>query len=384
MNKAAFVSPTSSSQKTVVVGMSGGVDSSVTAALLKAQGYNVIGMFMKNWEELSDDETCSSAQDYEDVVKVCSKLCIPYYAINFAQEYKDLVFAHFLQELEKGNTPNPDILCNRYIKFTCLLDTALSLGADFLATGHYAQNIQDDSGSHLLKGKDPGKDQTYFLYTLNQEILSKVLFPVGSYPKSRVREIAKELGLATAEKKDSTGICFIGKRNFRQFLNQHLAYQPGDYEKLDGTKIGNHLGVAYYTIGQRRGTNIGGKGQAWFVVGKDVARGVVFVEQGARHPALFADELTAVDAFWVKKEPPKTPYACRAKIRYRQPDQPCTIVSNIDGTLHVQFDVPQRAITAQQSIVFYQGDECLGGAIIQSRGPSYYEMKKAVPAEVTS
>lgn len=362
--------------KTIVVGMSGGVDSSVTALLLKEQGYNVIGMFMKNWEE-EIDGVCPATEDFKDVVKVASMLGIPYYPINFSKEYKEQVFADFLQELKKGNTPNPDILCNREIKFKLLLETALNLGADGLATGHYAQNIFSD-GSHLLsKSLDLAKDQTYFIYTLNQEIMSKVLFPIGNMPKGQVRQIAKEHQLAVAEKKDSTGICFIGERNFRQFLSQHLGYKPGTFRTLDGKVVGKHQGIAYYTIGQRRGLAIGGAGDAWFAVGKDVEENIVWVVQGAMHPALFADELTAHTASWVAGKPPgPLPFDCHAKIRYRQEDQPCVIEKITDGTLHVRFKVPQRAITSQQSIVFYKDSVCLGGAIIDKPGPTYYELNK--------
>ncbi|MBS0634417.1 MAG: tRNA 2-thiouridine(34) synthase MnmA [Verrucomicrobia bacterium] len=361
--------------KTVVVGMSGGVDSAVSALLLKEQGYSVIGMFMKNWEE-EIDGVCPATEDFADVVRVATKLDIPYYPINFSKEYKEQVFADFLLELQKGNTPNPDILCNREIKFKLLLETAMKLGADSLATGHYAQNIFSDSQYKLTKGADLTKDQTYFIYTLNQEIMSKVLFPIGHMAKTEVRKIAKAHDLAVAEKKDSTGICFIGERNFRQFLSQHLGYKPGTFRTLDGKVVGHHQGVAYYTIGQRRGLAIGGAGDAWFAVGKDVEENIVWVVQGAMHPALFADELTAHTASWVGDIPGPFPYHCSAKIRYRQEDQPCVIEKIENGVLHVRFNVPQRAITPQQSIVFYKDSTCLGGAIIAKSGPTYYEMQK--------
>lgn len=375
MNSAAS-HPNLSPGATIVVGMSGGVDSSVTALLLKEQGYNVIGMFMKNWEE-EIDGVCPATEDYEDVVKVASKLGIPYYPINFAKEYKEQVFADFLTELQKGNTPNPDILCNREIKFKLLLETAEKLGASGLATGHYAQNIYKDGQYHLTKSVDTQKDQTYFIYTLNQSILAKVLFPIGMLPKGVVRQIAKEHGLAVAEKKDSTGICFIGERNFREFLSKYIGYKPGVFKTLDGKTVGKHQGAAYYTIGQRKGLAIGGAGDAWFVVGKSIDDNIVWVVQGSEHPALFADELTAHTASWVHgMAPSDLPYRCKAKIRYRQEDQDCVIESIQDGRLFVRFDKPQRAITPQQSIVFYINDTCLGGAIIEKSGPSYHQMQK--------
>ena len=348
---------------TIAVAMSGGVDSSVTAALLKEQGYNVIGMFMKNWEETIDG-VCTTEQDATDVARVAHALEIPYYTVNFAENYRTEVFDLFLEELQKGNTPNPDILCNREIKFKLLLESAIQLGADFLATGHYAQNSYKENYFTLLKGNDLDKDQSYFIYTLNQDVLSKVLFPIGHMKKKEVRHIAQQLGLATATKKDSTGLCFIGERNFRKFIHGYLGYTPGAFKRLDGTEVGTHHGVAYYTIGQRRGLAIGGKGEAWFVVGKDVPNNVVFVEQGANHPALFASMLVASAASWVK-EAPKLP-CCRAKIRYRQTDQDCVIERIEEGKIYVRFPQPQRAITPQQSIVFYNGMECLGGAIIES------------------
>jgi tRNA-uridine 2-sulfurtransferase len=365
--------------KTIVVGMSGGVDSSVTALLLKEMGYTVIGMFMKNWEE-EINGVCSSAHDFEDVARVADQIGIPYYAINFAKEYKEQVFAHFLSELEKGHTPNPDILCNREIKFKLLLDACKKMGAEGLATGHYAQNCFTNGIFSLCNSIDVSKDQTYFLYTLNQEILKQVLFPLGGLLKSEVRARARAAGLPVAEKKDSTGICFIGNRDFRAFLQQHLAFRPGQFRTLDGRKIGTHQGVAYYTIGQRRGLAIGGPGDAWFVVGKNVEENIVFIEQGSTHPALYADQLVASSASWVSGIPPfPLPFQLEAKIRYRQPNQPCTI-EKIDGDkLYVSFPIPQRAITIQQSIVFYHEGRCLGGAVIDQVGPSYHDMQKPLP-----
>ncbi len=350
--------------KTVVVGMSGGVDSSVTALLLKQQGCRVIGMFMKNWEEKDDSGTCRSTRDYEDVVKVCEQLDIPYYSVNFVKEYQELVFAHFLEELKAGYTPNPDILCNREIKFKVFLEKALSLGADYLATGHYCMRI-DDAPPKLLKGRDPGKDQSYFLYTLQAKALEKVLFPIGHLEKKEVRALAKEHNLATSEKKDSTGICFIGKRDFKEFTGQYLGYNPGHFENLKGESVGKHDGIAFYTIGQRKGLGIGGPGEAWFVIGKDTLRNVVIVEQGEDHPSLYTGELIATDLSWVAGHPPSPlPFACAAKVRYRQPEQPCIIEKIEVERAHVRFLSPQRAVTPRQSIVFYQGDVCLGGGMI--------------------
>ncbi len=368
------------SQQTVVVGMSGGVDSSVSALLLKEQGYRVIGLFMKNWEEQDEQGVCRSAYDYEDVRRVCEQIDIPYYAVNFVEEYRNQVFSQFIEDFKKGLTPNPDILCNREIKFKVFLDKVIELGADFLATGHYCQNIQNGNDHFLLKGVDAQKDQTYFLYTINRTILKKVLFPVGGLEKSEVRHIARQYDLATSEKKDSTGICFIGERHFRTFLSQYVAMQPGNFETLQGKIVGKHSGAAYYTLGQRKGLGIGGAGDAWFVVGKDMNRGVVFVEQGADHPALYCDELFATELSWVAEKPPALPFACKSKVRYRQADQPCVIEKIEGGRAWVTFSQPQRAVTAGQSIVFYDGSICLGGGVIQQAGPSYYDLKKSLPA----
>ena len=360
-------------KKTVVVGMSGGVDSSVSALLLKEQGFHVIGLFMKNWDEKKTDGTCSATKDFEDVVKVCETLDIPYYSVNFIQEYWDFVFTQFLGELKKGFTPNPDILCNREIKFHLFFKKAMQIGADFLATGHYAQIISNPSPT-LVKGLDPGKDQTYFLYTLKENILHKVLFPIGHLHKKEVRALALKHNLATAEKKDSTGICFIGKRDFKEFISNYIPYQPGPFLTLDGKKLGEHEGMAYYTIGQRKGLGIGGPGEAWFVVDKDPDFNIVYLAQGEEHPSLYAHELTATEMSWVGS-PPSFPFSCKAKIRYRQPEQECILEKIDDNTLNVRFLTPQRAITSRQSIVFYQDSHCLGGAMIQKRGPSLYELK---------
>lgn len=367
--------------KTVVVGMSGGVDSSVTAALLKEQGYRVIGLFMKNWDETDQDGVCTATQDFEDVARVCERLDVPYYSVNFVKEYWDGVFSHFLREYEAGHTPNPDILCNREIKFKVFFDKAMELGADYLATGHYCQNVAGPDGKpRLIKGSDPGKDQTYFLHAINGKVLDRVLFPVGALQKSEVREIARRYDLATQAKKDSTGICFIGERDFPQFMSRYLAAKPGDFKTLDGAKVGKHRGAAYYTPGQRKGLGLGGQGEPWFVVGKDIARNIVFVERGELHPALYADELTATEISWISGQAPgPLPYRCKAKVRYRQKDQDC-VITRIEGDrIHVRFDQPQRAITVRQSVVFYEDDVCLGGAIIDTAGPSYWERGQSLP-----
>ncbi len=360
-------------KKTVVVGMSGGVDSSVSALLLKNQGYRVIGLFMKNWEETDESGVCNSAKEYEDVARVCERLEIPYYSVNFVQEYRESVFEQFLADYRAGLTPNPDVLCNREIKFKVFLEKAFALGADFLATGHYCRL---DGRNRLLKGSDPEKDQSYFLHAVGQKSFEKVLFPVGHLTKKEVREIARQNGLATSEKKDSTGICFIGKRDFKPFLSQYIGIQPGNFETLDRQIVGSHDGTAFYTIGQRKGMGLGGEGDAWYVVGKDIPRNVVYVERGALHPALYADDLTADSFTWISEPPPSYPYRCRAKIRYRQQDQACLLHTPINGKAWIEFDEPQRAATPGQSIVFYEGDLCLGGGMIRSIGPSYYNKKK--------
>lgn len=357
-------------QKVVVVGMSGGVDSSVSALLLKQQGYRVIGLFMKNWEELGEDGRCHATQDYDDVRQVCEHLEIPYYSVNFVEEYRSRVFTQFIEEFKKGLTPNPDILCNREIKFKVFVEKAMELGADYLATGHYCRNEVRGGFHRLMKGNDINKDQSYFLYTINHSILQHVLFPIGHLKKSEVRQLARDYGLMTAEKKDSTGICFIGDHHFRSFLNRYVPLQPGFLETLEGKVVGKHTGAAYYTIGQRKGLGIGGPGEAWFVVDKDMARGVVYVEQGADHPALYHDELVAEKLSWVVEAPSSFPFVCRAKIRYRQNDELCTIRCIADDQAYVHFERPQRAVTPGQSVVFYSDQVCLGGGVICQRGRS--------------
>lgn len=348
----------------VVVGMSGGVDSSVAALLLKEQGYDVIGIFMKNWDDTDEFGVCTATEDYEDVINVCNDIGIPYYAVNFEQQYWDKVFTYFLEEYKAGRTPNPDVMCNKEIKFKAFMEHAMSLGADYLATGHYAQVIQTDEGVAMHRGKDQNKDQSYFLNQLTQEMLQKVLFPIGDMDKKDVRAKALEAGLSTATKKDSTGICFIGERNFKEFLSEYLPAQPGAMETMAGEKVGKHDGLMYYTIGQRHGLGIGGAGEPWFVIGKKLDSNVLLVEQGFHHDALYSNSLTAVDmSYTTAKELPKK-FNCTAKFRYRQPDTAVSVELQEDGTAHVYFENPVRAITPGQAVVLYDGDECLGGGTI--------------------
>ncbi|MHC8517135.1 tRNA 2-thiouridine(34) synthase MnmA [Sporosarcina sp. ITBMC105] len=356
----------SKAETRVVVGMSGGVDSSVAALLLKEQGYDVIGIFMKNWDDTDEFGVCTATEDYEDVIKVCNDIGIPYYAVNFEQQYWDKVFTYFLEEYKAGRTPNPDVMCNKEIKFKAFLDHAMSLGADFLATGHYAQVVETDNGVAMLRGKDENKDQTYFLNQLNQEQLQKVMFPIGSLDKSEVRLIAEKAGLATAKKKDSTGICFIGERNFKEFLSQYLPAQPGDMKTMDGEVVGKHDGLMYYTIGQRHGLGIGGAGDPWFVLGKDLADNALLVGQGFHNDALYSDSLTAIQiSFATARDLPDT-FSCTAKFRYRQPDTDVTVLLGENNTATVTFAQPVRAITPGQAVVFYDGEECLGGGTIDT------------------
>jgi tRNA-uridine 2-sulfurtransferase len=369
-------------KKTVVVGMSGGVDSSVSAYLLKKEGFNVIGLFMKNWEEPDNGEPCSSVEDFEDVIKICKQLDIPHYTVNFVKEYKEKVFKEFVKGYEKGLTPNPDILCNKEIKFKHFFNKAKEIGADFLATGHYAKIVLDEEKHCLHKGLDKSKDQSYFLYTLKSSILKEVLFPLGSLLKSEVRQIAREQNLTVSEKKDSTGICFIGERKFTPFLQRYIKNNPGEFRSLSGKVLGTHQGISYYTIGQRKGIGLGGEGAPWYVVDKDVPNNVVYVERGL-HPSLFSDELIAEDLTWIDETYDfSLDLQLEVKIRYRQESQKACLSKNSDGTATVTFESPQRAIAPMQSIVFYQGENCLGGGIIKSKSPSYYHLNKALPLKL--
>lgn len=348
----------------VVVGMSGGVDSSVAALLLKQQGYDVIGIFMKNWDDTDENGVCTATEDYEDVVRVCNQIGIPYYAVNFEKQYWEKVFTYFLDEYKAGRTPNPDVMCNKEIKFKAFLEHAMALGADYLATGHYARVAYRDGEYQLLRGLDANKDQTYFLNQLGQAQLSKVLFPIGELQKAQVREIAKEAGLATAGKKDSTGICFIGERNFKQFLSNYLPAQPGQMQTLDGEVKGAHDGLMYYTIGQRHGLGIGGSGEPWFVVGKNVKENILYVAQGFDNELLYSDAIVATNVNWVSGRKPSEPIACTAKFRYRQPDVPVTVEMIDETTARVSFEQRVRAVTPGQAVVFYNGEQCLGGGTI--------------------
>ncbi|MHA7878217.1 MAG: tRNA 2-thiouridine(34) synthase MnmA [Saccharospirillum sp.] len=353
----------------VIVGMSGGVDSSVTAALLLEAGYQVEGLFMKNWDEDDGTEYCTAKVDLADAQAVADRLGIVLHKANFAAEYWDNVFEHFLEEYQAGRTPNPDILCNREIKFKAFLDYALVLGADKIATGHYARTAPDGDGkTQLLKGRDPNKDQSYFLHAVGHEQLARTLFPLGEMEKSEVRALAERLNLATAKKKDSTGICFIGERRFSDFLKQYLPAQPGMIETLEGEVLGQHQGLMYYTLGQRQGLGIGGTAKheeaPWFVAGKDLKRNVLQVVQGTDNPALFTRFMSLGRQYWVSGDSPALPRRLACKHRYRQPDQACELQATQYG-ITVQFDEPQRAITPGQSAVFYDGDHCLGGAIIE-------------------
>jgi tRNA-specific 2-thiouridylase len=351
----------------VVLGMSGGVDSSVAALLLKEQGYEVIGNFMKNWDDTDEFGHCTAEEDAEDVRRVCAQLDIPFYTVNFENQYYDKVFAYFLDEYRKGRTPNPDVMCNREIKFGELLQKVNDLGGDYIATGHYARLEHKDGEYRLLRGVDANKDQTYFLNALNQDQLSRTIFPVGDIPKPRVREIAEAAGLATAKKKDSTGICFIGERDFKQFLSQYLPAQPGNMKDIRTGEIkGRHDGLMYYTLGQRQGLGIGGSGsgEPWFVADKDLDTNELLVVQGDQHPSLYSTGLSASDMNWISPKPPQFTFTCTAKFRYRQPDQGVTVTIGGSGTCEVVFDKPQKAVTPGQSVVFYDGDVCFGGAVI--------------------
>lgn len=350
----------------IVVGMSGGVDSSVAALLLKEQGYDVIGVFMKNWEEQDDSGVCTAENDWRDVREVCDIIGIPYYSVNFAKEYWDRVFSYFLSEYRAGRTPNPDVLCNREIKFRAFLDFAMQLGASRMATGHFVQtNPQGD----LLRGTDPNKDQSYFLYMLKQRQLQRAMFPVGHLTKAEVRRIAQEKGLPVSQKKDSTGVCFIGERRFKQFLQTFLPAQPGDMVAPDGQVVARHDGLMYYTLGQRRGLGIGGcgDGRSWFVIGKDMERNRLLVAQGEDHPMLYSSRSIGGGVTWIGDAPIKDgeTMQCTAKFRYRQPDQPVEVTLQ-GNQLLIHSHTLQRAVTPGQSAVFYDGARCLGGAVVET------------------
>jgi tRNA-specific 2-thiouridylase len=353
----------------IVVGMSGGVDSSVAALLLQQQGYDVVGVFMKNWDEKDENGVCTSTADWQDVQDVCSLLGIPCYAVNFEKEYRERVFADFLAQYHLGRTPNPDVLCNREIKFKAFLEFAMKLGAGRMATGHFVRSENRGGHTLLVRGADGNKDQSYFLYMLKEAQLARALFPVGNMTKAQVRAIAAQNGLPVSDKKDSTGVCFIGERNFREFLQNYLPVQEGDIRTEDGRTVGRHIGLAYYTLGQRKGLGIGGggDGRSWFVVDKDMRANVLVVSQGEDSPRLFTLYVRASQATWIADQPPApqgTTFRCTAKYRYRQPDQPVTALT-VGEELYLIADEPQRAVTPGQSVVLYQEDVCLGGGIVE-------------------
>lgn len=357
------------SSKKVIVGMSGGVDSSVSAYLLLQQGYQVEGLFMKNWEEDDNDEYCAAAEDMRDAQAVCDKLGIVLHKVNFAAEYWDNVFEYFLAEYKAGRTPNPDIMCNKEIKFKAFLEFAAeALDADYIATGHYVQRRHVNGHWQLLRGLDNNKDQSYFLYTLGEEHVAQTLFPVGELEKPVVRAIAEQQGLITHDKKDSTGICFIGERKFKDFLQQYLPAQPGDIVSVDGDIIGRHEGLMYHTLGQRKGLGIGGLrdggDEPWYVIGKNLDANQLIVAQGHDHPSLLSKGLIASQLHWTDRKGPQGTLRCTVKTRYRQTDIACSLTPHADGTVEVLFDTPQKAVTPGQSAVFYLDDVCLGGGII--------------------
>jgi tRNA-specific 2-thiouridylase len=364
---------TPSARKHIIVGMSGGVDSSVAALLLKEQGHHVEGLFMKNWEEDDTATFCPASVDMADAQAVCDQLQIELHRVNFAVEYWENVFTHFLAEYRAGRTPNPDILCNKEIKFNAFLQYAKGRGADYIATGHYARcqrNGANDTEFNLLKGLDPQKDQSYFLHALNQQQLANSLFPLGGMEKSAVRELARQAGFVNHVKKDSTGICFIGERKFKNFLNDYLPAQPGPIHTTDGVEVGTHDGLMFYTLGQRQGLKIGGTKDflqaPWYVIAKNMRDNILIVAQGQDHPELFATQLTANQVHWINQPPAVFPLHARAKTRYRQEDQACIIDTADSQTVKITFTEPQRAITPGQSVVFYQDDICLGGGVIVS------------------
>ena len=359
-------------KKKVVIGMSGGVDSSVSAILLKEQGYDVIGLFMRNWDSSInndflgnpnlDNNICPQEQDYNDALEVCNQIGIPLHRIDFVKEYWDYVFTYFLDELKKGRTPNPDIMCNKYIKFDMIKKEAEKLGADYIATGHYAR-MKD---GNLLRGIDQNKDQTYFLCQLNQKQLQASLFPLGNITKQKVRKIAEELDLPVAHKKDSTGICFIGERDFKQFLQNYIPAKPGKMVDIQtGKVIGDHIGIMYYTIGQRKGLGIGGSGDAWFVVGKNYDQNILYICQGDQNDWLMSTGALITDVNWIPSIKPQEAIKCNTKFRYRQKDNPVTLTFIDENTVKLEFDQPVKSVTPGQAAVFYDGDVCLGGGTIE-------------------
>ena len=360
----------------VIVALSGGVDSALSAMLLRDAGHDVQCLHMSNWE---DDGYCEAAQDFQDARRVCRHLDLPLHRVNFSAQYRERVFAEFLDELRRGRTPNPDVLCNREIKFGTLWKYARRLGGKWLATGHYARLKRAEDGRvELHKGKDPGKDQSYFLHALDEGDLSQALFPLGEILKGDVRKLARDAGLPVAEKKDSTGICFVGERPFSRFIGQYLPTNPGAIKDPEGRTLGKHQGLAFYTLGQRRGLGIGGQAHcpegAWYVASKELDANELIVVQGTDHPALYQDQLTSGPMHWINGPPPEwsddLPFACAAKTRYRQPDQACTVTRQPQGSLQLQFEQPQRAVTPGQYVVLYQGSRCLGGATIETAGPA--------------
>jgi tRNA-specific 2-thiouridylase len=361
----------------IIVGLSGGVDSAVAALLLTQQGYDVTGLFMKNWEEDDSDTHCSAEEDLKVARAVCAQLGIELKTVNFSAEYWDRVFHYFLEEHKRGRTPNPDVLCNKEIKFKAFLDHALALGADAIATGHYARVEKRDGAYRLRKARDGRKDQTYFLYTLGQAQLARTFFPVGHLTKPEVRDLAHAAGLPNHDRKDSTGICFIGERDFKSFLARYLPAQPGEIRALTGERLGRHDGLMYYTLGQRQGLGIGGAGEAWYVAHKDLASNTLYVVQGENHPALLNTRLEADELHWVAGAAPVWPLRCTAKSRYRQPDQDCVLTPTAGG-VDVAFRQPQRAMTPGQAVVFYQGEECLGGGTIRETAAAGLKPAKTI------
>jgi tRNA-specific 2-thiouridylase len=358
----------------VIVGLSGGVDSAVAALLLNQQGYQVEGLFMDNWEDGEEETYCTAAEDFQDARQVCETLGVPLHKVNFAAEYRERVFKHFLEGYAAGYTPNPDVLCNSEIKFKAFLDHALRLGATHIATGHYARLAQSPDGVELLKAKDAGKDQSYFLHAVPQAALQRALFPLGELQKTDTRAVAREAGFANHAKKDSTGICFIGERRFTEFLGRYLPAQPGDIVTPEGRVMGRHNGLMYYTLGQRQGIGIGGardtEASPWYVAGKDMGKNRLLVVQGHDHPLLLSGSLEATHLHWISGQAPALPLRCTAKTRYRQADQGCRISKIESDRCRVEFDLPQRAVTPGQYAVFYAGDECLGGGVIQAQAAS--------------